>query len=264
MKLRIYQVDAFTHQLFKGNPAAVIPLQDWLPDSVMQQIALENNLSETAFFVPAKDYFELRWFTPQTEVNLCGHATLATAHVLFTYLFPDLKEIQFSSKSGILIVYREEDTYYLDFPTSRVVSVQDSKLTFAKRMFTNPVAVLEGNEDLMVVLPSEEEVICYHPDFQHLSKLDYRGIIITAKGSEADFVSRFFGPRVGVNEDPVTGSAHTLLIPYWSAILKKNKMTARQLSIRGGELFCEHKGERVRIGGSAVTYLTGEILIPGD
>lgn len=263
MKLRIYQVDAFTHNLFKGNPAAVIPLQNWLPDLVLQQIALENNLSETAFFVPAKDHFELRWFTPQTEVNLCGHATLATAHVLFTYLFPELKEIHFSSKSGILNVFRDQAIYFLDFPTSPIVSVQESNLTVIKRMFTNSVAVFEGNEDLMVVLPSEGDVHGYKPDFQHLAKLDYRGIIITAKGSETDFVSRFFGPRVGVNEDPVTGSAHTLLIPYWSAILKKNKMTARQLSIRGGELFCEHKRERVHIGGSAVTYLTGEILIPG-
>lgn len=264
MKLGIYQVDAFTNQLFKGNPAAVIPLQKWLPDAVMQQIALENNLSETAFFVPADGYFELRWFTPKTEVSLCGHATLATAHVLFTHLFPDLKEINFSSKSGILTVYREPGTYFLDFPTSLMDAVHESKITLIKKMFSNLVEVLEGNEDLLVVLPTEPDVIGYHPDFQQLAKLDYRGIIITAKGIEADFVSRFFGPQVGVNEDPVTGSAHTLLIPYWSDKLNKNKMTAHQLSSRSGELFCEHKGDRVRIGGSAVTYMTGQIVIPGD
>lgn len=262
MKLRIYQVDAFARQLFKGNPAAVIPLENWLPDNVMQKIAMENNLSETAFFVPLGDQFELRWFTPITEVNLCGHATLATAHIIFSNLKPDLEEILFSSKSGILKVFRERDTYYLDFPASRAVPLEKNKLPGMDKIFKNYLEIIEGSEDLMVVLPEESDIRSYQPDFHLLKKLEYRGIIITAKGHDVDFVSRFFGPRVGVDEDPVTGSAHTLLIPYWTRKLKKTSMTACQLSQRGGELLCEHMGDRVRIGGSATTYLTGEIDIP--
>lgn len=262
MKLRIYQVDAFTRQLFKGNPAAVIPLENWLPDNVMQKVAMENNLSETAFFVPSGDLFELRWFTPVTEVNLCGHATLATAHIIFSDMKPDLEEIHFSSKSGILKVLRKWDKYYLDFPASRIVPLEKNRIPGLDKIFGNFLDIIEGNEDLMVVLPEESDILSYQPDFHLLKKLEYRGIIITAKGNDVDFVSRFFGPRVGVDEDPVTGSAHTLLIPYWTHKLKKTSMTARQLSQRGGELLCEHKGDRVQIGGAATTYLTGEIDIP--
>lgn len=264
MKLKIYQVDAFTQHLFTGNPAAVVPLHDWLPDDVMQKIAMENNLSETAFFLPAGDQFELRWFTPVTEVNLCGHATLATAHIIYTILNPDLEKINFSSRSGMLTVSREQNRYYLDFPASSVVSVEKTRLADLNHVFENPLDIIEGNEDLMVVFHTEAEISDYQPDIQLLRQLKYRGIIITAKGRNVDFVSRFFGPRVGVNEDPVTGSAHTLLIPYWAGKLNKTKMTARQLSSRGGELFCEDKGERVSIGGSAITYMMGEIIIPDE
>lgn len=257
MKLKIYQVDAFTDQVFKGNPAAVCPLDKWLQEDEMQKIAEENNLAETAFFVASGDVFEIRWFTPLAEVNLCGHATLASAHVLYEHMGYKEDKIRFNSKSGELVVRREKDGLVLNFPAKDIVR---AKL---------PDGMLEGlgvlphelyqNEDYMMVLDSEDEVRSIHPNFDILRKIKTRGIIITAKGDKVDFVSRFFAPSVGINEDPVTGSAHTALIPYWSKKLHKTDMVARQLSSRGGELICKDLEERVEMKGKAVTYLQGEI-----
>lgn len=259
MKLKIYQVDAFTDTIFSGNPAAVVPLKKWLPDETMQSIALENNLSETAFFIPAENGFHIRWFTPAAEVNLCGHATLATAHVLFNHLDYSREEIQFESRSGILRAKKEEDWIILNFPASFVAETAISekiKDTFS----IPPQQCFRGRDDIMLVFQNEEEIRKLKPDFQKITETEARGIIVTAKSDEFDFVSRFFAPAVGVNEDPVTGSAHTMLTPYWAKVLNKTELTAKQISARGGILKCRNLNDRVDIGGKAVTYLTGEIL----
>ena len=260
MELTIYQVDAFTSNIFKGNPAAVIPLERWLPAEIMQNIALENNLSETAFFVPLKNNFHIRWFTPQAEVDLCGHATLATAHVIFHHLKNSREEIQFESKSGILRVKRSGDLLMLNFPTSELTEIDiPDNLKNAFRF--KPIKCLKGREDLMLTFEDENEILNLNPNFQKISEATTRGIIATSGSKEFDFVSRFFAPTLGINEDPVTGSAHTMLIPYWSEILGKNELIAKQVSKRGGLLYCKNLGERVEIGGNAVTYLMGEIFI---
>ena len=259
MKLQIFQVDAFSDKLFSGNPAAVCPLNSWLKDTLMQKIAAENNLSETAFFTGQNDTFHIRWFTPSVEVDLCGHATLATAHVLFNHLNYDKRIIHFDSKGGSLAVRKDNEFITLNFPSTRL-DISEASPVLIRALGVNPVAVYES-DDLFVLLSSEDEVAQLDPDFTLLSKLPSRGIIVTSAGKNCDFVSRFFAPAVGINEDPVTGSAHTKLIPFWAEKLNKETMTARQLSKRGGELFCTYLGERVEISGQAVTYLIGEIII---
>jgi len=260
MDLIMYQVDAFADNVFEGNPAAVIPLDKWLPEGTMQQIATENNLSETAFFVPEADRFHIRWFTPVSEVDLCGHATLASAHILFKHMNYSRKEIEFESASGVLRVLKKDDLIVLDFPALNALPVEIPE--YLNTAFNyKPVAGFKGRDDLMFVFDSESQIRNLRPDFQKILKADTRGVICTAASEEFDFVSRFFAPAVGVNEDPVTGSAHTMLIPYWAEILNKEQFTAGQLSNRGGVLFCEYRGDRVLIGGRAITYLTGEITI---
>ena len=260
MKLPIFQVDAFASELFKGNPAAVIPMKEWLSDKIMQQIAAENNLSETAFFIPEDDHFHIRWFTPKAEVKLCGHATLATAHVLFNEFDLKSETISFNSKSGILTVSKVENKLQLDFPADFVQPVDEIK-TFAEAFGAWPLKTYQGKTDYLLLFDSEETIQSINPDFQMLKQTNARGIMVTAPGNEADFVSRFFAPGVGIDEDPVTGSAHTCLIPFWSAKLKKTELSALQLSERGGQLWCALKGDRVLIAGKAVTYLKGEIEV---
>ncbi len=260
MKLTIYQADAFAEEVFAGNPAAVVLLESWLPDSVMQKIAIENNLSETAFFISEGDGFHIRWFTPASEVNLCGHATLATAHVLFNHLNFKGGEIVFQSRSGILKVKKQDGLIVLDFPTSPLTEIRFPG-NIEKACGKLPVKCIQGREDLMLVFESENDIKNLIPDLEFMKTLDARGVIATAKSEEFDFVSRFFAPLEGINEDPVTGSAHTVLIPYWKEILGKTEMTAKQISARGGILHCKFAGDRVEIGGKAITYLMGEIEI---
>ena len=261
MKIKLFQIDAFADKVFSGNPAAVCVLEQWLSDKMMQNIASENNLSETAFTVKKDNKYELRWFTPLAEVALCGHATLATAFVIFNIIEKDLTTINFQSKhSGLLQVTKNDDLLTLNFPADQPQEVEQmQELTSALGL--SPQKVLKGKTDYLLVYSSQEEIESVKPDFNKLLKLDVRGIIITAPGDKVDFVSRFFGPAVGVNEDPVTGSAHTTLIPYWAIELGKTKLQARQLSKRGGNLECEFLGERVNISGKAVLYMTAEIEI---
>jgi PhzF family phenazine biosynthesis protein len=260
MLIPFYQVDAFTDRLFGGNPAGVCPLQQWLADDVMQQIAMENNLSETAFFIPKDEGFHIRWFTPKVEVNLCGHATLASAHVIFQYLGYNSGQVSFESRSGILNVRKEGDLLVLDFPANKP---QRTGLPsdFVQSLNITPIQCYRGGEDYLLLYKSQQEIEALIPDFGRLEKTDARAVIVTAAGDKVDFVSRFFAPRVGVDEDPVTGSAHTVLIPFWAEKLAKTEMKALQLSKRGGKLFCRLRDDRVDIGGIAVTYLKGEISL---
>ena len=261
MKQIIYQVDAFTREVFKGNPAAVCILDQWPGETLMQQIANENNLSETAFAVPVGECFEIRWFTPEMEVELCGHATLATAHVLFEHMNYPGDLICFESiHSGRLNVKRKGDLLTLDFPADILEEMVVPEL-IVTALLTPPLKAFRGKTDFMFVYASESEIEKMDPDFGLLAQVGGRGIIVTATGNEVDFVSRFFAPQTGINEDPVTGSAQTSLTPYWSKVLGKKRLTARQLSSRGGELICEEKGERVEISGHAVTYMKGEITL---
>lgn len=260
MTIPIYQVDAFTSKLFGGNPAAVCPLKDWPDDKVLQQIAAENNLSETAFFVKKDDHYFIRWFTPKTEIDLCGHATLASAFVIFNYLQTELSKIIFKTKlKGDLFVSRSGDLISLDFPASKA-SPCEMPDQLEESLGKRPNEVYKAR-DLMTVFENEETIINLKPDFEKIKQLGYHAIIVTAPGNTSDFVSRFFAPNVGINEDPVTGSAHTTLIPYWAERLEKNTMHAFQLSERKGELFCEYKQDRVIISGKAILYLTGEIMV---
>jgi len=261
MKLPIYQVDAFTQQLFGGNPAAIVPLVSWLPAPEMQKIAAENNLAETAFFIPQGNDYELRWFTPELEIDLCGHATLATAHIIFTQLGYTKNEIHFHTlKAGTLTVNKTEDNYTLNFPSRppELCEAPDGLLNAIGGK--TPLHILRSR-DYMLVYESEADIKALKPDFAALAKLDIMGVIVTAKGEHSDFVSRFFIPAAGINEDPVTGSAHCNLIPYWAEKLAKNKLHAYQISKRRGELWCELKGDRVLMTGKAITYLKGEIYI---
>ena len=261
MKQKIYQIDAFADKVFSGNPAAVCPLDTWLDDETMLKIAAENNLSETAFYVKKGDNFEIRWFTPTVEVDLCGHATLATAFVLFNHENYTESTIQFYSPgSGKLTVTKNGDLITLNFPSDNFEQIA---LTDEIRNCFNlmPISAYKGKTDYLLVFENEEEIIEIQPDFNEISKLNVRGVIVTAKGNEVDFVSRFFGPQVGVNEDPVTGSAHTTLTPYWSKQLNKTEMTAIQLSEREGYLQTKYLDDRVEISGEGKLYLTGEIFI---
>lgn len=260
MKLPIYQADAFTSKLFGGNPAAVVPLQEWLSDEQMQNIAAENNLSETSFFVPEGNGYRLRWFTPTVEVDLCGHATLATAHILFEELNYDQDEIIFKTKSGLLTVSREKDRLVMNFPAAEMPKVEAPMVLF-KALGIKRNSNVYKTDDYMIVLDSEEDVVRLLPDFNMLNEVNARGIIVTAPGDNVDFVSRFFAPQSGINEDPVTGSAHTKTAPYWSKKLGKEVLEARQLSNRRGEITCRIKKDRVEILGKAKTYLKGEIFI---
>lgn len=260
MELTIYQADAFAEELFRGNPAAVVPLKEWLPGSLMQKIAMENNLSETAFFIPQNNRFHLRWFTPTTEVRLCGHGTLATAHILFNHLGYQDDTIMFSTMSGGLSVTRQGNLLYLNFPLSLLQSLPTPQGLTAG-LGLRPLEVLKGNEYLMAVYKNQTEISQIKPDFAILGKLPYPGIIVTSRGTEADFVSRFFAPAMGINEDPVTGSAHTMLIPYWAERLAKPQLIAYQISERGGVLHCELMEDRVKIGGKAVTFMEGKLFL---
>lgn len=259
MNIDLYQVDAFTSRVFGGNPAAVCPLAAWLDDGLMQQIAAENNLSETAFFVPEGDGYALRWFTPVAEVDLCGHATLASAFVIFNELEPERQTVTFSSRSGPLHVRREGALLELDFPVWPVEPCADSELL--TRALGAPPAELLAAQDYLAVYESEEQVRALRPDMGLLSQIDRRGVIVSAPGARSDFVSRFFSPAFGIPEDPVTGSAHCALVPYWARRLGRQRLHALQVSARGGELFCTLRGERVGIAGSAVKYLAGQIAI---
>lgn len=261
MNLTIYQADAFTDKLFGGNPAAVCPLQEWLPEETMQQIALENNLSETAFIVPKGTDYEIRWFTPAVEVDLCGHATLATAHICFTELKHPAKKITFHSKSGPLTVHQSEYGYTMDFPIDAIQAV-DTPLQMVEALGgVTPIATFKGSTDYLVLLDSQQTVAQLKPNYGVMATIPARGIIVTAKGETVDIVSRFFGPQSGIDEDPVTGSAHTTLAPFWAKKLGKTSLTAQQLSQRGGNLFCELKEERVLISGNSVTYMKGSIFL---
>ncbi|MDN5203012.1 PhzF family phenazine biosynthesis protein [Fulvivirgaceae bacterium BMA10] len=260
-KIKIFQVDAFTKELFKGNPAAICPLETWLDDDVMQSIAAENNLAETAFIVKVRDQYEIRWFTPAVEVDLCGHATLAAGHVIFKYLGHSGNEVSFySPRSGPLKVIKDGDLLTLDFPVDEFVKTETPE--GIKQAFQMDISeTYKGKTDYMVVLPSQQDLEALKPDFRILGEVNGRGVIATAPGTEVDFVSRFFGPQSGIDEDPVTGSAHTTLTPYWSAKLGKQTLFARQLSSRQGDLKCKLNEDRVEISGNAKTYLIGEIEI---
>lgn len=259
MRLSIYQVDAFTGQIFRGNPAAICPLEEWIPDSLMQSIAAENNLAETAFFVGSGDRYHLRWFTPAFEIDLCGHATLAAAWVVSRVLKPGLSMVRFDTRSGELTVACEGDRLTLDFP-ARPPQPVVPQCGVAAALGGDPVEILAAR-DYFAVYRTAAEVAALKPSMPALMECDRFGFIATAPGEDCDFVSRFFAPAAGVPEDPVTGSAHCTLIPYWAERLGKTSLFARQISARGGELWCELAGERVRMGGQAVLYLTGEITV---
>jgi PhzF family phenazine biosynthesis protein len=256
-----YQIDAFTQNVFEGNPAAVCPLPHWLDAAVLQAIASENNLSETAFFVAARSGYELRWFTPVAEVDLCGHATLASAYVLFELLGYARPAITFATRSGDLIVKRHGERLAMDFPTRPPRRCAAPAALIAGLGLT-PIEVLAA-EDYVAVLEHEQQVRELRPDLTPLSALDLRGVAITAPGRDADFVSRFFAPKHGIPEDPVTGSLHCALTPYWAERLGKQSLIAHQVSRRGGTLLCELAGERVMLSGHAVKFMVGQIEVPG-
>jgi PhzF family phenazine biosynthesis protein len=261
MKIKIYQIDAFTDRIFSGNPAAICPLKDWLSDDLMQNIAMENNLAETGFFVKKGNSFQIRWFTPEIEVDLCGHATLAAAYVLYNHLgYPDSEILFESKKSGVLKVNKSGDLLTLNFPSDIYDHIiLTPELTDGFNI--KPFEAYIGKTDYMLVFENENQIRDLRPDVQIISKLKCRGVIVTARGSNVDFVSRFFAPQSGIFEDPVTGSAHTTLIPFWAKRLGKNVLTAIQLSTRKGTLECKYLKDRVEISGRAKTYMTGEIEI---
>ena len=259
MKIPIYQVDAFTSELFRGNPAAVCVLNEWLDDRTLGAIAAENNLAETAFIIKSERGYKLRWFTPKVEIDLCGHATLASAFVIFNFLRPELTQVSFSTMSGELRVSMDATTKLrMDFP-ARVPTQTDTSAIIEEALGRKPVEVW-ASEDLMVVFDSEEDIRKLQPDMLKLSEIkDYFAVIATAEGESVDFVSRFFAPNAGIPEDPVTGRAHCTLVPFWSKRLNKKKLHAIQLSERTGELFCEDNGDRVAMSGDAVLFFKGEI-----
>lgn len=260
MKLTLYQIDAFANAAFEGNPAAVVPLDAWLPDGTMQAIAEENNLAETAFFVREAQGYRIRWFTPNKEVKLCGHATLASAYVLFECLGYGEPSLAFESLSGPLAVTRNHDLFTLDFP-AQPAEACDAPAALVSGLGKAPVACF-ANEDFLAVYAHEEDLVQMSPVHESLAQLDRRGVIVTAPGSEYDFVARFFAPKYGIPEDSVTGSAYTQLMPYWADALGKDTLRAKQISPRGGEVYCELRGDRVLISGRAVKYLEGSIEIP--
>ena len=260
MQLPIYQIDAFTDQIFGGNPAAVCPLESWLPDTLMQSIASENNLAETAFFVKENDTYRIRWFTPATEVNLCGHATLASAYVLFECLEISANSIHFTSLSGSLYVTKDtEGTLTMDFPKAKMERCATPQALW-ESLGAHPIECFKG-EDYMAILDSEETLVNIQPDLRQMATLPVRGVVVTSRGEDCDFVSRFFAPQSGIDEDPVTGSAHCATAPYWANQLKKNTLTAIQRSKREGHILCQVSDNRVRLTGKARLYLTGHIEV---
>jgi len=257
----LFQVDAFTCGQFTGNPAAVCVLREWMPDELMQKIAMENNLAETAFIAPEGSDWRIRWFTPATEVDLCGHATLASSFVVLNILDPERQDVSFHTMTmGDLIVRKKGDMLELDFPTDTLHKCDLPQLVM-ESLGKEPAECFMGRSDFLLLFGSEAEILALKPDFRKLAMADGRGIIVTATGSDADFVSRFFAPQAGIDEDPVTGSAHTTLTPFWSARLGKTFMTARQLSVRRGYLECTLKDNRTLIAGRAELFLKGEIFI---
>lgn len=261
MRIPIYQVDAFAYAPFRGNPAAVCPLDRWLDDATLQSIAAENNLSETAFFVADGKTYELRWFTPQSEIDLCGHATLASAFVIFEFLDRHTPKVTFQTKSGTLTVRRQAGILAMDFPARPGERCDPPPPALEAALGASPRHVFRAARDIMAVFETEGEVRALKPRMERLLELDTLGVIVTAPGIDADFVSRFFAPKAGIPEDPVTGSAHCTLIPYWGERLGKRRMRAFQLSARGGELICDNLGERVLISGRAVLFLEGTIIL---
>jgi PhzF family phenazine biosynthesis protein len=260
----VYQVDAFTHEVFGGNPAAIVPLRKWLTADLMQKIATENNLSETAYFVKNGNGYHIRWFTPNDEIDLCGHATLASAFVIKNYLEPDANTIEFSTeKAGNLKVTCENGMFTLDFP-ARIPQTCTAPPQLLPSLGLNSAVEILKSRDYFVVLENEEAVKNVNPDFTLMRKLDTIGVIVTAKGKSADVVSRCFYPALGVQEDPVTGSAHCNIIPYWSEKFGKKKFFAKQISERGGDLWCELNGERVLMSGQAVEFMRGELMLEAD
>ncbi|MCC9136180.1 PhzF family phenazine biosynthesis protein [Pontibacter silvestris] len=258
-KIKLYQIDAFTDKVFRGNPAAVCVLDEWLEDEKMQNIAAENNLAETAFLVKRENDYEIRWFTPLVEVDLCGHATLASAYVLFNFYNHATDRLNlYSHRSGMLSVEKTGEELTLNFPID-VIEKAEAPKALVEALGNTPTATYKGKTDYLLVFASQQDIEAMKPDLRLLATVEARGIIVSAPGDEVDFVSRFFAPQVGVDEDPVTGSAHTTLIPYWSDKLRKKSLTAKQLSKRHGDLKCELLGDRVNISGKAVAYLTGEI-----
>lgn len=259
MIIPMYQVDAFSEEIFKGNSAAICILERWIDDKLMQSIAMENNLSETAFCIVKEDLCELRWFTPEEEIDLCGHATLATAYIIFNYLNYNSNIVKFSTQSGILIVEKNGDDLIMEFPTRKGVETQITQ-ELIEALGKEPKEVYKSR-DLMVIYENEQDIVDLNPNMEKLKLIDTFGIIVTARGKSFDFVSRYFAPLCGISEDPVTGSAHCTLIPYWSKILGKKKLIARQLSQRGGILKCENLGDKVKISGKATLFFKGEIKI---
>lgn len=260
MNITLYQVDAFTNRLFGGNPASVCPLEEWLDDASLQNIAAENNQADTAFYIKNGDEFSIRWFTPTVEVALCGHATLATAHVLFYHQGYKREVINFSSKSGLLVVRQEGEWLTMDFPADEVEEVTMNN-DIVSCFNIAPQKAFKGKTDYLFLFSDEEEVANLKPDLKMIALLPCRGVIATAKGDDVDFVSRFFAPQSGINEDAVTGSAHTTLTPFWSRKLEKKTVNAVQLSKRRGILKCTYTGSRVEISGQAKTYLVGKLLL---
>ncbi len=256
----LYQVDAFAQRPFTGNPAAVVPLKEWLPDGVLQDIAAENNLSETAFIVDQGKRFALRWFTPEIEVDLCGHATLASGFVINRYLRPGLSQIEFASRSGLLGLTVDGERHTLDFPADPPVPF-DVAEQVALALGRRPEAVLRGSKKMLVILESAQDVADAAPDLVKVAALPSDGMIISAPGEDCDFVSRYFAPHAGIPEDPVTGSAHCVSAPYWRGRLGKSQLSARQISKRGGALDLELRGDRVFISGKARLYLEGRIFV---
>jgi PhzF family phenazine biosynthesis protein len=262
MQLPIYQVDAFTDKLFGGNPAAVVPLKAWLSDDLMQKIAFENNLSETAFFIPTDNGFSIRWFTPTIEVNLCGHATLATAFVVFNILKFKQETILFESKSGILKVKKQGNWLELDFPAQEIL-LAEAPEGLLEGIGKKPLEIYRAVDDFLLIYKSQKDIEEITPDFSTLKRVQARGIIVSAKAKskKIDFVSRFFGPGSGIDEDPVTGSAHTKLVPYWANILGKTELSAEQISARKGFLKCQLVGDRVLMAGKGKLFLKGKIFV---
>lgn len=261
MKIPLYQVDAFTERLFSGNPAAVCPLPGgWLDDAIMQNIAMENNLAETAFYICEQNKYSIRWFTPTTEVDLCGHATLAAAYVIFHHENKGVRAIQFHSKSGILSVTETDEFITLDFPADTLHEVELTEELISP-FSSKPREAYRGNTDYMLVFDKERQIQEMQVNLAAISNIKARGVIITARGETCDFVSRFFAPQSGIDEDPVTGSAHTTLTPYWSKVLNKKEMSAMQLSRRRGFLLCRDMGRRIEISGKAKLYMKGEISL---
>lgn len=261
MELKKYHIDAFTYNLFGGNPACIIPLEEWLSDDLLMKITQENNLAETAFFTQKNDRFHIRWFTPETEMDLCGHATLACAHVIKSHLYYEADTIYFDSESGELVVSCEDERYVLDFP-SRMPEVSELPAIISDSLNLKPKEIFKAR-DYVLIYENEEDILALNPDKNRLEGIDlgHGGIVCTAPGTEADFVSRFFTPGASIFEDPVTGSAHCSLIPFWSKRMNKEDLLAHQISSRKGELFCKNKGDRVLIAGRAVTYSIGIVYL---